>query len=78
MTGLPPEFFSPEELAEILETPQPVRQRELLAKNGVPFVTSASGKPRVYRDRLLPTQQVTQNEVFDFSALASRQTKKAA
>jgi len=73
---VPVEFFEPEELAEILETPQPARQCEILSKQNVPFVRSASGKPRVYRDKLLPTQQATNMESFDFTALAAGKAKK--
>jgi hypothetical protein len=76
--SLPAEFFTPEELSEILETPQPARQCEILSRQGVPFVKAASGKPRVYRDRLLPVQQPSNIEVFDFSSLAGGKAKEAA
>lgn len=76
--SLPPEFFTPDELAAILGTPQPKRQRELLSKQGVPYAVSASGHPRVYRDKLLPSQDVVTIESnFDFSSLAGRKTQKA-
>lgn len=78
MASIPSEFFTPEELSAVLDTPQPKRQRELLAKQGVPFVIAASGLPRVYRNKLLPKEQITTVEVFDFQALASGKTKKAA
>lgn len=68
--SLPAEFFTPEELTDILETPQQARQCEILASQNVPFVKAASGKPRVYRDRLLPAPNLPQNANFDFSALA--------
>lgn len=74
---LPQEFFTPAELATILGTPQPKRQRELLKEAGVPFVPSASGYPRVYRDKLLPDQKTAQNDAFDFAAIA-RRTPKAS
>lgn len=78
MASLPVEFFTPDELAEILGTPQPKRQRELLSKQGVPFAVSASGHPRVYRDKLLPSSDVvTIDQTIDFSALAGRKTQKA-
>jgi hypothetical protein len=75
--SLPAEFFTPEELAEILGTPQHSRQCELLEKQGVPFVRAASGKPRVYRDKLLPAAQIPQNDDFDFSSLAPGARRKA-
>lgn len=74
--SLPPEFFTPEELADILETPQQARQCEILAKQGVPFVRAASGKPRVYRDGLRPAHAAPNVESFDFSAIASRKAKE--
>lgn len=75
---IPKEFFTPEELAELLGTPQPKRQRELLTEAGVPFVPSVSGYPRVYRDKLLPQAKTAQNDVFDFAAIARRPSKAAS
>lgn len=75
--NLPSEFFTPEELAEILETPQHSRQCEILEKNNVAFIRAASGKPRVYRDKLLPSNELKQNASFDFSSLgAGRKAKE--
>lgn len=72
---IPDEFFSPAELAAILETPQPAKQREVMRRQGVPFIVTAAGHNRVYRDRLLPETKGAQNDAFDFSALAGRKTK---
>lgn len=74
--SVPTEFFTEEELAAILETPQPSRQREILASQNVPFIVSAAGRPRVYRDRLIPSTVQAQNDAsFDFSTLARRPPK---
>ena len=72
---IPKEFFTPDELAAILQTPQKKRQCEILREAGVPFVPSASGYPRVYRDKLLPDSKPAQNDAFDFAAIARRPPK---
>lgn len=72
---LPEEFFSPAELAAVLETPQPAKQREVMKRQGVPFIVTAAGHNRVYRDKLLPETKTEQNANFDYSAIASRKAK---
>lgn len=75
--SLPAEFFTPDELAAILETPQHSRQCEILDQQNVVYIRAASGKPRVYRDKLLPSHELKQNVSFDFSSIgAGRKAKE--
>lgn len=75
---LPGEFFSPAELAAILETPQPAKQREVMSRQGVPFIVTAAGHNRVYRDKLRPETKTEQNADFDFSNIARRKAKASS
>lgn len=76
MSDRPPEFFTAEELAELLDTPQPARQVKILEAQRVPFVRSAAGRPLVYRDRLIPAPIEAHNPeaTFDYAAARAPRT----
>lgn len=71
---IPPEFFTADELAAIIGSPQVSRQIAWLRANRIPHAVSLGGRPLVYRDRLLPAPAVEHNPAkprFDFSAARS-------
>lgn len=84
--SLPPEFFTKEELQELIGTPQIKRQLEWLRSNHVPHLVSVGGRPLVYRDRLLPSHmqakagaaaEADDEPDFDFSAARPRHSRAA-